>query len=344
MKPKLIQTEVNEFLPRGPKPTYPQVWSAYNKAQTNEKLLFMHLLRDLCEFVEETKLKGKGRPSLSVNEMLFCTGLATYVGKSSRRLISDLAIAEEMKYISKKPHFNSVINYLNKPDLTPVLHNLITLSALPLKQFEEHFGVDSSGFSTSMYAHWFEHKWKGDKQKRLWRKAHVMSGVKTNVITKVEITTSKVNDSIMFKPLVEHTAKYFNMQEVSADKAYSSKANLKVVHDYRAIPFIPFKKNVSGRARGSFIWAKMYRLFKKHNEEFMKRYHLRSNAETVFAMLKRKFSPKLRCKNEVGQDNEILLMCLCHNICVLIQEFFELGIKIDFNYCAKELFAQKITF
>jgi len=338
------QTKVNEFLPKEPKPTYPQVWSAYNQAQTKEKLLFMHLLRELADFVVDDSVKCSGRPSVNVNEMLFCLGLATYVGKSSRRLISDIAIAEEMRYITKKYHFNTILKYFNKPELKAVIKDLITLSSLPLKPFEEHFAVDSSGFSTTMYAHWFEHKWKGNSQKRIWRKAHVMSGARTNVITSIEVTPSNVADSRMFQPLVKETAQYFKLIEVSADKAYSSRANLKVVHDHMGVPFIPFKKNATGRMKGCLIWRRMYNLFTKNYEEFAKHYHLRSNSETVFAMIKRKFSPKLRCKSEAGQDNEILLMALCHNICCLIQEFFELGAKIDFNLCAELLPAHKLKY
>lgn len=335
---------MNDVLPKESKPTYPQDWTAYNEAQTKEKLLFMYLLRELVDFVVDDSLKRLGRPSVNVQEMLFCLGLATYCSKSSRRLISDVAIADEMHYISKKYHFNTILKYFNQSSLTPILKDLITLSSLPLKPFEERFAVDSSGFSTTMYSSWFEHKWISQDKRKIWRKAHVMSGVKTNIISSVEVTPSKVADSSMFGNLVNDTAKYFTMKEVTADKAYSSRNNLKVVYNNHGTPFIPFKKNVTNHSRGAYIWLEMHRLFVNHYEEFMQHYHVRSNAETVFAMLKRKFSPKLRCKSEVGQDNEILLMCLCHNICVLIQEYFELGVKIDFNLCAKAIPAHKLKY
>ena len=70
-----------------------------------------------------------------------------------------------------------------------------------------------------------------------------------------------------------------------------------------------------------------------HEEKFMEFYHKRSNAETVFSMIKRKFSSHLRTKSEIGQTNEILCMALCHNICVLVHEMFELGLEI--NFCAE---------
>jgi len=62
----------------------------------------------------------------------------------------------------------------------------------------------------------------------------------------------------------------------------------------------------------------------------MNHYHKRSNAESTFSMLKRKFQNKLMLKNDVGQTNEALAKVLCHNICVLIQEMHETGLRIDF--------------
>ncbi len=70
-----------------------------------------------------------------------------------------------------------------------------------------------------------------------------MCGVKTNVVTAVEITDRFAGDSPLFKPLVDATAQNFVMQEVSADKAYLSAANLQTVVDHAAMPYIPFKSN-----------------------------------------------------------------------------------------------------
>lgn len=72
-----------------------------------------------------------------------------------------------------------------------------------------------------------------------------MCGVKTNIVTAVEITDRFAADSNYFKPLVDATAQNFAMQEVSADKAYSSAANLQTVVDHHSIPYIPFKSNTA---------------------------------------------------------------------------------------------------
>lgn len=65
-------------------------------------------------------------------------------------------------------------------------------------------------------------------------------------------------------------------------------------------------------------------------EDFLNHYHKRNNSETVFHMVKSKFGDSVRSKTWTAQVNEILLKILCHNICVVIQEMHELGIKPDF--------------
>ena len=65
-------------------------------------------------------------------------------------------------------------------------------------------------------------------------------------------------------------------------------------------------------------------------EEFKAHYHKRSNVETVMAMIKTKFGASVKSKTPVAQVNEVLCKVLCHNICVLIQSFYELGIESTF--------------
>jgi len=102
-----------------------------------------------------------------------------------------------------------------------------------------------------------------------------------------------------------------------------------------AVPYIAFKENATSKSRGTVTWSMMKRFYDNHREYFMDHYHKRSNAESVFSMMKRKFGHKLYSKSEVGQVNEILCKALAHNICVLIQEFNEMDIKLDFNNCKK---------
>lgn len=315
---------------KGVKVTYSQDWKAYDNAQTNEKLVFMKLLKDLCDNIEQPKYKF-GRPTLPISDMLFASALKVYSTFSLRRFMSDVKIAKGMNLIDVVPNFMTISNFMNKEEITNILKELIEISASPLREVETDFAVDSSGFSTSRFARWYDTKWGKERKYKVWIKAHLISGVKTNIVTGCEITEGDCNDSPQLSNLVEQTAKNFKVGEISCDKAYSSRANLELIQNVGAVPFIPFKKNVSGRRdRGSGTWKKMYAYFIYKHDEFLEHYHKRSNAETVFSSIKAKFKDNLRSKGKTAQVNELLLKILCYNITVVIQEIATLGISGNF--------------
>ena len=311
------------------KKKYSQDWQSYNAAQQTEKSHFLALLYQLCAKVEEP-IQTMGRPRLSLKDMLFAVTYRTYTMMSARRFTSDMRDALAKGYVSKAPSFNSVFGYLQMDSLTPYLKQLIAESSLPLKSIEEDFAVDSSGFSTCTYVRWFDVKYGNNEDWHDWIKMHLMCGVKTHVVTSVEISRATKHDSPYFKPLIEQTAKAgFTMKEVSADKGYISAKNLQATVDCGAHPFIPFKSNTQPD-RGSDLWSKMFHYYSFKRDEFLAHYHKRSNVETTFQMIKSKFGERLRSKNETAQINEALTKVLAHNLCVVIQSMYELNVTPEF--------------
>src|SRR6478672_6716997 len=163
---------------------------------------------------------------------------------------------------------------------------------------------------------------------RAWVKCHVMVGVKTNAVTAVEILGQNANDCPQLPNLLATTAERFTINDVSADLAYSSHDNLLSVAMVGGKPMIPFKNNASHGQGG--LWSKMMAYFHIHREEFLSRYHLRSNVESTFSMIKRKFGDSVRSKTDVAMKNEVLAKLICHNICCVNQEAHELGIDPGF--------------
>lgn len=315
--------------------TYSQQWSAYNAAACEEKDRFLVLLADLCSGVP-TKPRVPGAPGrnrLPMSDMAFAATFKVYSRFSSRRFTSDLRDAEARGLVLSHPHFNSVTRYMASPELTPVLQHLITTSALPLKAVETDFAVDSTGFSTSRFVKWFNKKYGQETDNREWVKLHAMTGVRTNVVTAAEVTGWSAADTPYFRPLVEATAEHFDMEQVSADKAYLSHANVDLVEKFGAQPFVPFKSN-SRVPTDDGAWARMYHLFAYERETFLANYHKRSNVESTFSMIKAKFGDSVLSKSDAGQMNEALCKVLCHNICCVVSAIHELGIEPQFGLTA----------
>jgi len=314
--------------------TYGQDWKSYNQAQQKEKVFLIHILNELLNNISFPKTVKVGRNPIPLKDKIFYLVLQAYNQKSSRRCISDLELCKRLNFVDKTPHFNTILSSLKDTEVTKYLTHLIRISGAPLQQVEQDFAIDSSGFSTCQFDRWFNIRTGKDSDKRRFKKLHMTCGVKTNIITAINITPGNFADSPQFENLVKTTKEMYDIREVSADKAYISRKNLQLVSDMGGIPFIPFKKNARRNQRGVGIWKTMYDFYILNQQEFLEHYHKRSNSETVFHMIKMKFGAHLKTKNNISQTNEILSKCLAHNICVLIQEMFEIGIKIDFNKCA----------
>lgn len=312
--------------------TYTQDWTAYNAAQCAEKETFLPMLADLCATIANPP-QGRGRPRLPMSDMAFACVQRVYEGLSARRFDSDVREAKAKGLTESDPHFNSVLRYLRSPEMTPVLRGLVELSALPLKVVETDFAADSTGFTTSRFERWYDHKWGKERSRHEWVKLHAMTGVRTNVVTAVELTDGHRHDSPQFPPLVAATAKHFPMREVSADKGYSSKANHDAVVAVGATPYIAFRGVPSLQGvmfeppEGTSPFYRMQYLFAYQRDTFLARYHQRSNVESTFSIIKRKFGDSLRSKSAIGQMNEVLCKVIAHNLCVLIACIHELGLE-----------------
>jgi transposase/predicted nucleic acid-binding Zn finger protein len=303
--------------------TYPQNWPAYNAAQTNEQDKFQALLHDLCAGIPEPPAKF-GRPSLPLKDMIFSATFKIYSTFSGRRFMSDLREANERGYIWKAPHYNSIFRYLEDESLTPILRELVTQSSLPLKAVEKDFAVDSSGFTTSRFIRWFDVKYGKPRAEHEWVKFHLICGVKTNIVTAIEIGEQFSGDAPFLPPMVQTTAENFKIDEVSGDKAYGSTKCVNAIVKAGGTPFIALRVNATGGIGGAY--KQMFHYFQFKRDEFLQHYHKRSNAESTFSMIKRKFGDYLRSKTDVAMMNESLCKVLCHNIVVLIHEMYELGI------------------
>lgn len=322
-------------VPEGAGPTetpkriiYPENWTAYNYSQTHEKEKLPILLSSLClEFLSEEPRTGRGRPPIPLRDAIFIAVYKVYLTLSGRRCWSDMIEAEKKGYIKRLPHFNSIFKVLEKKETTEVLKKLIEETAKPFESLESHFAVDASGFHGTKREYKNDQKPSKDKNEKeefehIRVKAHIMIGVESNVITAAEIPYNKyIHDSQLFEILLYTTALQFNIKEISGDKAYCTEKNLQAAVEIGAIPYIAFKSNATTDKGG--VWAKYLNLYLNHHDEYMSRYHLRSNIETTFSMVKKKFGKVVRSKTDTAMINEVLAKFLCHNLCCLIEAIYK---------------------
>lgn len=310
------------------RPTYPQDWPNYDLAQTREKGHFLQLLAELCDGISQPPPKNPqkgGRPTVLLSDATYAAVFKVYSTFSARRFMTDLRSAHEQGYLTQPLSYSTVVKALENPALTPILYGLIRESSLPLKAVEVDFAPDSSSFATSKFARWFDHKWGKVRERHQWVKVQTICGVKTNIITAAEVCEFDGADSPYLPGLVKATAENFTIREVSADKGFSTVENHDVIAEVGGVPFIAFKKNVTGASGG--LWGQMFHYFSFRREDFLAHYHKRSNTESTYSMIKRKFGDSVRSKTDIAMRNEVLCKLVCHNVCCLISAIYELGIN-----------------
>jgi transposase len=315
------------------KPTYQQAdGTAYNAGQTAERDHVQQLLADLCRTIPEPPRQPNpkgGRPKLRLSTAIFCAVYKVYSMLSARRGTCDMEECERRGHIDQAPHYNSILNALEDEKNTPILYELIRLSALPLAQVETTFATDSTGFCTNTYTRWFDVKYGINKAEANWVKLHASVGTKTNVVAAALILDKNANDGVQLPQLTKETAKGFTVKEMSADAAYPSLENFQAVDAVGGQLYAAFKLNTSGAVGGLFERA--YLMFRMHKEEYLKHYHQRSNSESTFSALKRKIGESVKSKGETAQKNEVLAKVLAYNLTVLVAAWHELGIAAEFQ-------------
>jgi transposase len=317
--------------PRTVNGNYSQNWPQYNLGQTTEKVLFPPTLQMLCEYVVDPLSSGPGRPSAGYKEKVFCVVIKAFESDSARRCTADLTIAAERGLISNVPHFNTLLNYARDEQLAEILEQLIIRSSFPLRNHEKGIAIDSTSFSTDQYISWRQVKFGKSEDWHDWRKLHIACGVDTHIITAALTSAAYANDYNFLRGLLRTTGESgFEILEVYADKAYLGGENIRAIAMLGAIPFVPPKARTSAEGK-STTWKQMYSLYDNDREEFDSHYHQRSNVETVFSMMKAVFDVRLRAKSECAQRTELLAKALSHNIRVLIQCKYQLGITLDFS-------------
>jgi transposase len=88
------------------------------------------------------------------------------------------------------------------------------------------------------------------------------------------------------------------------------------------------KSNTTGAVGGMF--EKMFRFYQYKQEEFLTHYHKRSNVESLFSAVKRKFGDSIRSRTPSAMVNECLAKFICNNLCCVIMSQIELGIEAEF--------------
>ena len=177
------------------KARYSRNWPAYNDAQTYEVPDVKSLLGGLSDVINvmEAGCRAPGfnpRRAFPLGKVVFSVVHMAYSGLSSRRHesllkgtvveghfrnaprfnaegsvdVGNVTVSDPVRI----PQFNTVCSYLRYEWLTPLLLELVTMTALPLRHLERTFAVDGTGWSTRWYERWLDQRLAEESDRQQW--------------------------------------------------------------------------------------------------------------------------------------------------------------------------------
>jgi hypothetical protein len=129
--------------------------------------------------------------------------MKVYATVSARRATTDIKACVEDGYMTRAPHYNSVLAYFDKAEMTSILTGLIEQSSKQLATVETKFAVDSTNFSML--------------------NAHAMVGVATNIITAISVTDISCADPPWVSALLDSETQRLEPAEQSTFAAIKKK-------------------------------------------------------------------------------------------------------------------------
>ncbi len=177
-----------------------------------------------------------------------------------------------------------------------------------------HLVIDSTGVKVFGEGEW-KVRQHGVSKRRTWKKLHVGVDEATGEILAVSVTDNSVADATELPGLLAQLAE--PISQVSADKAYDTRAAYTAVRQRKARASIPPRRNAkiwqhANTKAERLIRDENLRAIRKHGRKAWKEasgYHRRSLAETVMARFKRMLGPTIAAHTFPGQVAEIIVRC-----------------------------------
>jgi len=297
--------------------------SLYNKVQENEFLNFFDFVRHLTNYV------CKGRKMKMMIQCLLI--IHKFPDFSLRRARGFLLLLKKFGIIFVDiPCFKTLSNYRENNSLQIILDKLIEESSKPLSVIEHDFATDATGIRTKLFSSWYSIRCQKEIRRRDHLTIHITTGVKSNVVTALNVEIKSGNDNKIMREHIDKTNENFKINEWSGDGRYWCKDNCRKVTEVGAKPYFMVWKNWSGKSRGCMPWKIMNLESKNNPEEYGKHYHKRSNVESTNHSKKALFGDKVYSRIPSARINEETLRWINHNINVLNRAKYEWRINPNF--------------
>ena len=151
-------------------------------------------------------------------------------------------------------------------------------------------------------------------------KLHAAIEMKHRSIVNFHFTRTRVHEATQLETLLEPL---WGIGNVYADSGYLSVNNCWAIVTKGGTPYIRPKKTTTGKNTRENPFTEMISRYKENKEEWMKKYHQRSNIEAVFSSLKRRLGGFVTSIKRHIQKIEIALKIIVYNLMILVKKRIE---------------------
>lgn len=328
-------------MPSVPNPYKNPPW--YNAVKRIEKQCVRELLRCLAaqhryslgDFYTAKGKDNRHRPPACIGDVLFCVGMQAYENTASRFAISEPKWYEVGGFLQRPvPSPFTLSRYMVDSVLTNVLRGAIARTGAAVLPIERRFAVDAAYFGTPNSE---VHYRRGELAMReLNAQLQWCVGVKTLVAVSAFLAGEHDSDQNWFIKVVEPLKNYI-VEGVHADSGYSKRDHYDWVRrelgggSIPAMAWIDFKDDERRKPDPKFPhYSEMLDIYLNDDPRWHGEYHLRSLVEVAHHILKARFKRRLRSRQPISLENELLAMVLVHNLCRLIVAHHQHGLAIPF--------------
>ena len=270
-----------------------------------------------------------GRPCWSPKVVATCCFIKilfnrTYDGTEA--YLNANSLVSKLMHMNSLPGHSVIARGMNKLSMR-YIRKVSKYITLHLRRRGIDVVVDSTGFSLKSSSKWFDIRIQRVSDKRDHIKLHIIIDADSLAILHFTITDCRTHDSKEFYRLIKYLPR---LGKVAGDKGYSSRKNCQLVTYKKGIPYLVFKANTTGLAKGYPVWHVSIRAYTDNPNEWMEEYHIRSVIESVFASIKRCWGSEIMSRKSWLRRRELSIKVLAYNVkrLLLIKRAEELGIPL----------------
>ena len=343
---------------------YTRFKGQYNHHLTTEFRSVMFFVRalfhDIAPGLDARVQERRGPKITPLAEMLFAAFVHAHMNWSFRRTEGFLSFLADPRFgfIGRDfPGYNLLNFFVRSPGATPILRDVMALTAEPFRRFANwRVAADGTGAFSNRFDDWrIEGKRENEgknrakpREHRVWFKAHAACDVDTLIVLSLFVTDKDVSEQrvLIERIIPDLVEREYDIEKFLADGGYNATEIRELcIEALDAEPYIPW--GAKSRRAVSLPWRnkvvhgaiieRIYDAFKKdEGKAFKAESRYRVKVENLFSAIKTKYGGFVRSLDESGPENEVLLKCICHNVSMLLlaDDVYNLGIARDSGHAA----------